>query len=339
MGARRKVVGLTTGDPGGVGPEIVLKAAVDPRVRATCDVRVFGDVTALQAHLASSGLPLKLRVHAQGDEVRGEAPEGTVDVVHVPSLSQPPRIGEVAAEHGAAAIAALDAAAGAALDGKLDAVVAGPIHELAIRQAGIFFDGHPSWVARRTGTPVGDVTLMLCWSHIRIAHVTLHQSVLDAVAAITQERVGQVIDATARALHKLGIARPRIGVSGLNPHAGEAGLFGREEVEIIEPAVHQAVARGLDVIGPIGADTLLPRRDCDAFVVMLHDQGHILAKSAAPHGAAALSIGTPLVFSSVGHGTAMDIAGTGKASPEAIVQALLQVCNAPHDNTRKGELE
>lgn len=337
MAQRKKIVGLTTGDPGGVGPEIALKAAVDPRVRAACQVRIFGDLMALEANLAATGLPLKLRVHASAHEVEGEAPDPTLDVVHVPSLSQPPRIGQVAGEHGAAAIAALDAAVGAALQGQLEAVVAGPIHELAIRAAGIFFDGHPSWLARRTGTPVDDVTLMLCWGRIRISHVTLHLSVRDAVAAITQERVGQVIAATANALHKLGIAQPRIGVSGLNPHAGEAGLFGREEIEIIEPAVRQAQARGLDVVGPIGADTLLPRRDCDAFVVMLHDQGHILAKSAAPHGAAALSIGTPLVFSSVGHGTAMDIAGKGQASPEALVQALLQVSNAGHRDTQKGD--
>lgn len=125
-----------------------------------------------------------------------------------------------------------------------------------------------------------------------------------------------------------GISAPRIGVSGVNPHPGESGLFGSEEAETIEPAVQQARARGLDVVGPIGADTLLPRTDFDAFVVMLHDQGHILAKSAAPHGAAALSVGTPIIFSSVGQGTAMDIAGKGEASPEAIVQAVLQVANA-----------
>ncbi|MDP3174316.1 MAG: 4-hydroxythreonine-4-phosphate dehydrogenase PdxA, partial [Phenylobacterium sp.] len=189
------------------------------------------------------------------------------------------------------------------------------------------------WLARRTGTPEEDVFLMLCWGSKRIAHATLHQSVRSALEVLTQDRIHRVLGAVETALRRMGIASPRIGVSGVNPHAGESGLFGAEETEIIEPAVRAARARGLNVVGPIGADTLLPRDDCDAFVVMLHDQGHILAKSAAPHGAAALSIGTSINFSSVGHGTAMDIAGKGQADPEALVQAVLQVTNAA---SRKG---
>lgn len=325
-------VGITTGDPAGIGPEIALKTAADPRVRAVARPCVFGDPLALQAHLARTGLPLRLRVHARASAIKEVGAIDEVDVVHVPGLSAPPELGVVAGAHGAAAIAALDAATGAALDGRLDAVVAGPIHEVAIREAGIFFDGHPGWLARRTGTPVEDVYLMLCWGAIRIAHLTLHVSVREALAQVTQDRVGRVIATTGAALRRLGIDKPRIGVAGLNPHAGEAGLFGREEIEVIEPAVRAAQAQGLDVIGPIGADTLLPRRDCDAFVVMLHDQGHVLAKFDAPAGAAALSIGTPVLFSSVAHGTAMDLAGQGRASPEAMVQAVLQVCNAAARN-------
>ncbi|MEO5669515.1 MAG: 4-hydroxythreonine-4-phosphate dehydrogenase PdxA, partial [Ramlibacter sp.] len=279
----------------------------------------------VEAHIASGRLPIEVREH-RSVPMNGSGGR-TVDFFHVDCLAAAPSLGQVKAEHGAAAIAALDAATGAALAGQIDAVVAGPIHEVAIRQAGIVFDGHPSWLAKRTGTPVDDVFLMLCWGDKRIAHATLHQSVRSALDALTADRIQRVIGAVDATLRRLGIAAPRIGVSGVNPHAGESGLFGSEEIEVIEPAVLLARARGLNVIGPIGADTLLPRTDCDAFVVMLHDQGHILAKSAAPHGAAALSVGTPIVFSSVGHGTAMDIAGKGEASPEAIVQAVLQVTN------------
>jgi 4-hydroxythreonine-4-phosphate dehydrogenase len=325
-GTGRRKVGIAVGDPAGVGPEITLKAALDPRVQSVAQVVLFGDRKALEAHIAAGRLPIEVREHVS---VPAEGSNGrTVDFVHVDCLAAPLTLGQVKAEHGAAALAALDAATGAALSGHLDAVVAGPIHELAIRQAGIAFDGHPSWLARRTGTAVEDVFLMLCWGDKRIAHATLHQSVRTALAALTQDRILRVIVAVDAALRRLGISAPRIGVSGVNPHAGESGLFGSEEAETIEPAVQQARARGLDVVGPIGADTLLPRTDFDAFVVMLHDQGHILAKSAAPHGAAALSVGTPIIFSSVGHGTAMGIAGKGEASPEAIVQAVLQVTNA-----------
>lgn len=330
-GAVRKKVGISVGDPAGVGPEIALKTAVDPRVEAIAQVTLFGDRKAVAAHIALGALRIEVRERSDAP-VRSSGGR-IVDFVHVDCLTAPPRLGQVAAEHGAAALAALDAAAGAALEGELDAVVAGPIHEVALRKAGVHFDGHPSWLARKTGTDVDDVLLMLCWGDKRIAHATLHQSVRSAIDCLTQDRVERAIETVDAALRRLGVVSPRIGVSGLNPHAGESGLFGTEEAEIIEPAVRRVRARGIDVIGPVGADTLLPRSDCDAFVVMLHDQGHVLAKSAAPHGAAALSIGTPITFSSVGHGTAMDIAGKGQADPEAMVQAVLQVVNA---TSRKG---
>src|SRR5262249_12256654 len=163
---------------------------------------------------------------------------------------------------------------------------------------------------------------MLCLGTTRIAHCTLHQSVREAVALITPERVLRVLRATDRALRRLGVAAPRIGVSGLNPHAGEGGLFGREEIEVIKPAIDAAsAADGLQVAGPFGADTLFQRKGFDAFVVMLHDQGHVAAKLLAPNASAALTIGTPILFSSVAHGSAHDIAGKGAADPAAMIEA------------------
>ncbi len=322
-------VAITLGDPAGVGPEIAMKAALDPRVRERCRVMLFGDRRALDRHAEPCGITFSYGVHdsAAQAEASGEA----VTLVHQDSLSAGWRLAEVSAVCGTATVAALDAAVEAALAGHVQAVVGAPIHETAIHRAGIAFDGHPSYLARRTGTPVGEVFLMLWWGGRRIVHATLHQSVRDALDRITTAHVGDVIRTTHRTLRRLGIARPRIGVSGVNPHAGEGGLFGREELEIIGPAVEQACGEGFDVIGPIGADTLLPRTDCDAFIVMLHDQGHVPAKLAGNYGVAAMSIGTPVVFSSVGHGTAFDIAGRGVARPEAMVQAVLHVI--PEFNT------
>ena len=194
--------------------------------------------------------------------------------------------------------------------------------------AGIAFDGHPSFVARETGTDENDVFMMLCFGDTKIAHATLHQSVRQAIAAITRERVSRVIKATDRALQRLGIEAPKICVSGLNPHAGEGGLFGREEIEIIKPAIDAAAADGLNVTGPFGADTMFHRTGVDAFVVMLHDQGHIAAKLLARNAAAALTIGTPILFSSVAHGSAHDIAGKGIADASALIEAILRLTAA-----------
>jgi 4-hydroxy-L-threonine phosphate dehydrogenase PdxA len=169
---------------------------------------------------------------------------------------------------------------------------------------------------------------MLCFGGTKIAHATLHRSVRDAVGEITREHVGRAIRATDRALKRLGIQAPRIAVSGLNPHAGEGGLFGREEIEVIKPAIDAAAANGLNVAGPFGADTMLRMGGFDAFVVMLHDQGHIAAKLLAPNATAAMTIGSPILFSSVAHGSAHDIAGKGVASPAAMIEAILRLSKA-----------
>ncbi|OVZ55279.1 hypothetical protein CDO44_23935 [Pigmentiphaga sp. NML080357] len=316
---------VTLGDPAGIGPEIALKACEDERIRHSMRIVLFGDPRALEEHARRCSLATQYRTLTRLSEI--DAGDDRPAFVPVHSLDETFRIGEVTALSGAATIAALNAAVDAARDGWVDAVVGAPIHEMAIKQAGIAFDGHPSYLARRTGTPVDEVVLMLCWRKKRVAHVTVHLSLRDALATVTAERVKKVIRTTAQALRDLGIQTPRIGVSGLNPHAGESGLFGREEIEIITPALNELRSDDLELIGPIGADTLLPRTDCDAFVVMLHDQGHVAARMAAPNMAAALALGTPVMFSSVGHGTAMDIAGKGVASPEAMIQALLHVTN------------
>jgi 4-hydroxy-L-threonine phosphate dehydrogenase PdxA len=169
---------------------------------------------------------------------------------------------------------------------------------------------------------------------IKVAHATLHQSVRQAVASITKDRVARVIEATDRALKQMGAVAPKLAVSGLNPHAGEGGLFGSEEIEIIRPAVQAAAARGITAFGPFGADTMFHMKDIDAFIVMLHDQGHVPAKLMAPNATIALTIGTPILFSSVAHGSAHDIAGKGVASPKAMIEAVLHLSNAGRAKSR-----
>ena len=162
----------------------------------------------------------------------------------------------------------------------------------------------------------------------RIVHCTLHQSVKEAITLITREKVLHVIETTYRALQRSGVAAPKIAVGGLNPHAGEDGLFGREEIDFIKPAIEAAAAKGIAAAGPFGADTMFHRQGFDAFIVMLHDQGHIPAKLLAPGATAALTIGTPILFSSVAHGSAYEIAGMGIANPQAMITALLQLTNS-----------
>ena len=241
--------------------------------------------------------------------------------------------GVTSAVAGRASIAFVGAAVKAALAGEVDAVVAAPQNETSIAQAGITFDGHPSFVARQTGTDENDVFMMLCFGGIKVAHATLHQSVRKAIESITRDKVARVIDATHKTLKQMGVAAPKIAVSGLNPHAGEGGLFGSEEIEIIKPAIDAAVAQGIAASGPFGADTMFHMKGVDAFIVMLHDQGHVPAKLVAPNATIALTIGTPILFSSVAHGSAHDIAGRGIASPKAMIEAVLHLSNAgrqPH---------
>jgi 4-hydroxy-L-threonine phosphate dehydrogenase PdxA len=269
-------------------------------VRALCEPVLVGPRDVLEAHGSLTGISL------------------------VQTVQRPFCTGEIRPEHGLVALDAARKAIEGALAGEYAAVVAAPHSESAIRAAGIEFDGYPSFVARTAGLPADAGVLMLCFQNeereMRIAHVTLHTAVRRAVEMISPERVARTIAAVHEALLKLGIEEPKIAVSGLNPHA-----TGDEEAELIAPAIEAARTRGAIVDGPIGADTLFQRERYDAYVVMLHDQGHIAAKLLATNRAAALTIGTPVLFSSVGHGAAFDIAGQDRADPSAMVEAITRL--------------
>ncbi len=318
------IIAIATGDPAGIGPEISLKAALDPTVRSACRPLLVSDPGLLARHAAACGIKVDLQVvERAGDAVWSDRR------VNVLACPQPEAaalaFGMTSPAAGRASLAFAGAAIRAALAGDVAAVVAAPQNETSIALAGIAFDGHPSFVARTTGTPASDVFLMLCFADKKIAHATLHRSVRQALDEITRATVGRAIRATDRALRQLGTSAPKIAVGGLNPHAGEGGLFGREEIEIIKPAIDAAAAEGLHVSGPFGADTMLNMPGVDAFLVMLHDQGHIPAKLLAPNATAAMTIGTPILFSSVAHGSAHDIAGNGIASPAALIESIMRL--------------
>jgi 4-hydroxythreonine-4-phosphate dehydrogenase len=322
-------IAITLGDPAGIGPEVALKAALDPEVRQICRPLLFGDPGVLEMQALACGLrPSIRRVLRATDAIwEGDA----IPLVERRQFSAGElHVGTISAPNGESALDSAKAAIDAALAGDVDAVVAAPQTEAAIKLAGIEFDGYPTFVARCTGVPPEDAFLMLCFergtgnerSETRIVHATLHVSLRHALELLTRDRVLHAIRSADSALRRFGIPAPRIAVSGLNPHAGEGGLFGEEEKQIITPAIRDANKNGVRAEGPFGADTMFLKERFDAFVVMVHDQGHIMAKTHAFDGTAAITIGTPVLFSSVAHGSALEIAGKNRANPGAVISAI-----------------
>jgi len=304
-------VAIAIGDPAGIGPEIALRAAYSRQVNEICEPVIVGDVEVLAryAHTLRKQLPPRV------------VDLGAINVNFLTPGESDSSCGRAILEYAGKAVDMAEA-------GEADAVVACPQTQSSIKAAGIEFDGYPSWVARRTGTDPEDVFMMLVSDRLRIAHTTLHIGVREALSQIDPERIVRVIKATQTALRRIGIETPKIAVSGINPHAGEGGLFGTDDEEIVAPAIAQAQESGVHAHGPFGADTMYLDESYDAFVVMFHDQGHIPAKLLGFKGTAAFAIGAPVLFSSVAHGSALDIAGRGKADPGALIWAIKQVSGA-----------
>jgi 4-hydroxythreonine-4-phosphate dehydrogenase len=321
-------IAIALGDPSGIGPEIALKAALDPQVKEICRPLLVGDREALDIH--AKALKLSPRFHAVAQATDAAWQDGSVALLERHNYKPGEfALGQVGAVHGRAALDAARTAIEAAMNGAVEAVVAAPQTEKSIALAGVHFDGYPTFVARCTGVPPENAYLMICFGETRIAHTTLHVSLRRALDLITRERVSHVIRSVDAALKKMGVATaPRIAVSGLNPHAGEDRLFGDEDQDIIVPAIADTVADGIKAEGPFGCDTMFGCKGYDAYIVMVHDQGHIAAKLQAPNRTAGLTIGTPILFSSVAHGSAHDIAGQGKANHQAMVEAVRRLAGA-----------
>lgn len=308
-------VGLSIGDPNGIGAEIVVKAAVALGRRGDDKPLVIGDDFVVEAACQSLGLSSEQRdcfqVHHVGVLARSEWKPGHVD-----------------AAAGAATVAYAGTAVDLHRDGVIGAIAAAPHSETAVNAAGIPFSGYAGLLADLTNTPRDRVFLMLEGKGLRIVHCTLHESVRSALDRITPELVQAAAQAARETLPLLGFAKPRLCVVGINPHAGEDGLFGDEDERITKPAVARMKQDGWDVDGPIGADLAFSERKHDAYVAMLHDQGHVAVKMLSPKGASAISAGLPLLFSSVGHGAAFNLAGQGKADASAMTDTLALLAKA-----------
>jgi 4-hydroxy-L-threonine phosphate dehydrogenase PdxA len=231
-------------------------------------------------------------------------------------------LAQVSPAAGRATVAYARRAIALALDGAVDAVVACPHNETAVNRGGLTFDGYPGFLADCAGVPRDEVFLMLVSERFRIVNVTFHVSLRQALDLLTAERIVTAARAADRALRRLGVTSPRIGVCGINPHAGEHGLFGAEDEAVVRPAVEQARALGLDVAGPFGADVLLAGGGYDVYLAMYHDQAHIPIKLLGIGASSGMPIGTTVLFSSVPHGSAFDIVGQNRANAGAIVSTL-----------------
>lgn len=314
--APRPRIAVPFGDPNGIGPEIALKAALDATVRAAAMPVLVGDAAVVDFYAER----LECR-----RALAGLIEASSVALEPVAALDCGPAPGEVTAAAGRATVAYARRAIALARDGAVAAVVAGPHNETAVARAAISFSGYPGLLAQETGTDPERVFLMLIGERLRIAHVTLHMGLRAALDRITTGRVLDAARATDRTLKRMGIAAPRIAACGINPHAGEDGLFGDEDRLVVRPAVEAARAEGIAIEGPFGADVLLAENRYDAYLAMYHDQGHIPIKLAGRENALALSIGTPVLFSTVAHGSAHDIAGTGAADPAALKGAIVRL--------------
>ncbi len=308
---RRPIIAVTMGDPSGVGPEVVVKALARPDVLAMCRPRVIGDLGRLQQAAALCGVRLD---------------PDAVEIVEVGSLPTDLPWGQVSPAAGDAAYRYIERAAALALAGEVQAICTAPLNKEALHAAGHLYPGHTELLAYLTGTD--EVSMMLVAPGLRVVHVTTHIGIIDAVARIEPGLVARTIRRANETLRRAGIAHPRLAVCGINPHAGENGLFGHgEEATKIEPAIAEVRAEGIDAVGPLPADTLFfraRRGDFDCVVAMYHDQGHGPVKVLGLEAGVNITIGLPVVRTSVDHGTAFDIAGTGTADERSMVAALEQ---------------
>jgi 4-hydroxythreonine-4-phosphate dehydrogenase len=317
------------GDPAGIGPEIILKALSGDngaRIRAQCRPLVVGSAEMLRHAAAVLGLgAAALRRVGSADAVAETA--GVEDAIAVWDLPLDPAsvpAGVEGAEAGRAAVEAVRAAVELALAGRVDAIATAPLNKAAIHRAGFAYAGHTELLADLTNTR--DYAMMLVAGTLRVVHVSTHVSLREAIERVRENRIRTVIEIADRTLRRMGIAAPRIAVAGLNPHAGEGGLFGREEIEVIAPAVGQARVAGFDASGPHPPDTVFYRAgrgEFDIVVAMYHDQGHIPVKLAGFETGVNVSVGMPFLRTSVDHGTAFDIAYKGVASPGSLIEAIL----------------
>ena len=325
------LIAVTSGEPAGIGPELCLKLA---DWSGAGHPVVLGDRDLLAARAAALGWPVALRDYTPGQS----AVAGHLDVLHLP-LAKPAQAGLLDPANGPYVLKLLDRALLGCQRGEFAAIATAPVHKGVINQAGIAFTGHTEYLAEKTGTPL--VVMMLAGDTprgpLRVALATTHLPLKDVPAAITAdllERILRILDHDLR--RKYGIAAPRILVTGLNPHAGEGGYLGREEIDIIEPLLEKLRREGLQLSGPHPADTLFTPpvlAGGDAVLAMYHDQGLTALKYATFGNGINVTLGLPIIRTSVDHGTALTLAGTGQANPGSLFAAVTEAARMAARNT------
>jgi 4-hydroxythreonine-4-phosphate dehydrogenase len=310
-------IALTSGEPAGIGPDVCLDVATR---RLDCDLVCLGDREMLAERARALGRPVQLRPY---DRALQRHIPGTLAVEHHP-LRAPAVAGRLDARNGEYVLRLLQRACDGASSGEFAAIVTAPVHKGIINDAGIPFTGHTEFLADRTGAP--RPVMMLATPSMRVALATTHLPLTRVSEAITGELLCEVLEILDRDLTRWwGIGRPRIAVCGLNPHAGEGGHLGDEEIRVIAPAMARMRERGLRLAGPVPADTaFLPRAlaDCDVVLAMYHDQGLPVIKHAGFESAVNVTLGLPILRTSVDHGTALDLAGTGRADAASLLAAI-----------------
>ncbi len=327
------ILGITMGDVSGIGPEIVVKALNRKNVYETCRPLVVGNSEVVKRAVRLLGYEMKVHVISNVEEATFE--HGIIDVYHVTEMNiDEVPYGQVSILGGKAAFEAIEKVIALAMDNQIDATITGPLNKEALNKAGYHYNGHTEIYAELTGTK--SYSMMLAHENFRVVHVSTHVSLRKACDLVKKKRVLEVIEIAQKACISLGITNPRIAVAGLNPHSGEGGLFGEEEIDEIIPAIEEARAKNLDVDGPVPPDTVFSKAiggQYDIVVAMYHDQGHIpmkvvgfqmdqtTGKWKAVNGVN-ITLGLPIIRSSVDHGTAFDQAGKGTASEESILNAI-----------------
>jgi 4-hydroxythreonine-4-phosphate dehydrogenase len=331
MTEHRPVLGLTMGDPAGIGPEIILKALELVRERVAAgelDLVVIGTASCIAASAQALGLTV---------EIVTDGPPAVwpkMRVIEAAAAQAPVAPGKLSAEAGRLAFAAIERAVRLAMAGEIDAIVTAPINKEALNAAGYAYAGHTEILAELTGSKGS--CMLLAHDRLKVSHVTTHVALAEVPKRITPERLRRVFALTRQAMLDLGIEKPRIGVAALNPHAGESGLFGREDMDVIAPVIEEFRAKGMNFEGPVPGDTVFVKAlggQFDAVVAMFHDQGHVAVKTLgfamdpATGRMSALSgvnitLGLPIIRTSVDHGTAFDIAGRGIANPQSMLEAI-----------------
>lgn len=317
----KPTLGITMGDPAGIGPEVIAKALVHPKVFETCCPLVLGDVELMQKAadtLGTGQVVRRVSTPAEASYMHGQISVIQVGAAPVDAIE----LGKLSAVAGRVGVEAVKLAVRLAESNQIAAIVTAPLNKEAIALAGYPYPGHTEILGELTGKRA---VMLLVTQQLRVVHVSTHVSLRRAIELVTPETVLDTIRLAQRAASDFGIQNPRIAVAGLNPHAGESGRFGNEEIESIEPAIKLAQQEGLRVYGPISPDTLYWRASHGEFeiaVAMYHDQGHIPVKLTGFDDGINVTIGLPIIRTSVDHGTAFDIAGRGIARENSMLQAI-----------------